>query len=53
MPDLAGPNYTVPRALILARQALPPAWLQLDEEEFHRLQRDYADPSITLGSLDA
>ena len=36
--DLAGRDYTAPRALILARQALPPAWLKLDEEECHRLK---------------
>ena len=51
--DVAGPGYTVRQALILARQALPPAWLKLDEQEFHRLQRDYSDLSIALGSLDA
>ena len=45
---IAGPDYTVRKALILARQALPLAWLKLDEDEFHRLQRDYADLFIAL-----
>jgi hypothetical protein len=51
--DLAGRDYTVRRALILARQSLPATWLQLDEEEFHRLQSDYAALYVALGSLNA
>jgi hypothetical protein len=46
--DIVGPTYTVRRALILARQAVPLAWLKLDEDEFHRLQRDYVDLCMAL-----
>jgi hypothetical protein len=46
---IAGPDYTVRRALILARHAVPSSWSKLGEDEFHhRLHRDYVDLYMAL-----
>jgi hypothetical protein len=45
---VAGPDYTVRRALILARRAVPLSWSTLAEDEFHRLMRGYFDLFMAL-----